>query len=40
VDYARRVALDSQYVENWSFWRDVAIITKTVRVIVTSRGCY
>ena len=40
VDYARRVALDSQYVEHWSFWRDLAIITKTVRVIVTSRGCY
>jgi len=40
VDYARRVWLDSQYVENWSFWRDVAIITKTVHVIVTSRGCY
>jgi exopolysaccharide production protein ExoY len=40
VDYACRVTLDSQYVENWSFWRDLAIITKTIRVIVTSRGCY
>ena len=40
VDYERRVSLDSQYVENWSFWRDLAIMTKTVRVIATSRGCY
>jgi exopolysaccharide production protein ExoY len=40
VDYATRVALDRQYVERWSFWRDLVIIAGTVRVIVTSRGCY
>jgi exopolysaccharide production protein ExoY len=40
VDYATRVALDRQYVEQWSFWRDLAIIAGTVRVVVTSRGCY
>ena len=40
VDYEHRVWLDSQYVENWRFWRDLAIIIKTFRVIVTSRGCY
>jgi exopolysaccharide production protein ExoY len=40
VDYASRVALDRDYVEAWSFWRDLAIITRTLRVVVTSRGCY
>jgi exopolysaccharide production protein ExoY len=40
VDYASRVALDRDYVETWSFWRDLAIIARTLRVVVTSRGCY
>jgi len=40
VDYARRVTLDRQYVENWSFWRDLGIIGRTVYVVLTSRGCY
>ena len=40
VDYATRVALDRRYIEEWSFWRDLAIIAKTVRVVITARGCY
>jgi exopolysaccharide production protein ExoY len=40
VDYARRVWLDTEYVENWSFWRDLTIIASTFRVVLTSRGCY
>ena len=40
VDYATRVALDRYYIESWSFWRDVRIIGKTARVVVTARGCY
>jgi exopolysaccharide production protein ExoY len=40
VDYATRVALDRKYIEEWSFWRDLAIIAKTARVVVTARGCY
>ena len=40
VDYARRVRLDTEYVENWSFWRDLTIIASTFRVVLTSRGCY
>jgi exopolysaccharide production protein ExoY len=40
VGYATRVALDREYVEHWSFWRDLAIIARTVRALVTSRGCY
>lgn len=40
VDYARRVMFDTEYVEHWNFWRDVAIIGKTFRVVVTRKGCY
>ena len=40
VDYSTRVALDRDYVEDWSFWRDVSIIAKTARVVVTARGSY
>lgn len=40
IDYSTRVALDRSYVEDWSFWRDVSIIAKTARVVVTARGCY
>jgi exopolysaccharide production protein ExoY len=40
VDYARRVWLDTEYVENWSFRRDLTIIASTFRVVLTSRGCY
>jgi exopolysaccharide production protein ExoY len=40
VDYATRVALDQGYVENWNFWRDLAIIAKTARAVVTARGSY
>ena len=38
--YARRVSMDRQYVEHWSFWGDVVIIIKTVPVLLTARGSY
>jgi exopolysaccharide production protein ExoY len=40
VDYSTRVELDRNYIEAWSFWRDLAIIVKTARVVVSARGCY
>jgi exopolysaccharide production protein ExoY len=40
VDYATRVAFDRQYVEQWSFRRDLAIIASTFRIVVISHGCY
>jgi exopolysaccharide production protein ExoY len=40
ADYSIRVALDRDYVDDWTFWRDVSIIAKTARVVVTARGCY
>ena len=38
TDYARRVALDVQYVLNWSPWMDVWIIFRTVAAVFLMRG--
>ncbi len=31
---------DLYYVDNWSVWRDLAILLKTVPVVVSSKGAY
>jgi exopolysaccharide production protein ExoY len=33
-DYASRVALDSQYVRNWSPWLDIVILFRTVFAVM------
>lgn len=40
LSYEKRVALDREYVEDWSFRRDVTIIAKTARVVISTRGSY
>jgi exopolysaccharide production protein ExoY len=40
VDYGSRVRLDRDYVERWAIRHDLVIIIKTMRVVVTARGCY
>jgi Undecaprenyl-phosphate galactose phosphotransferase WbaP len=40
VAYARRVALDSWYVRNWSLWHDVAILCGTVPAVLRREGAY
>jgi Undecaprenyl-phosphate galactose phosphotransferase WbaP len=40
TDYARRVFLDAWYVKNWSLWYDIAILLKTVGVVVRRDGAY
>ena len=32
--------LDLYYVDNWSIWRDAAIMLKTVPVVLSSKGAY
>lgn len=34
VDYPSRVALDSQYVRNWSVWLDLTILVRTVFAVM------
>jgi undecaprenyl-phosphate galactose phosphotransferase len=38
--YAERVSLDSWYVQNWSLWYDIAILFKTVDVVLLRKGAY
>jgi undecaprenyl-phosphate galactose phosphotransferase len=38
--YKYRVKLDAWYVMNWSLWLDIAIIFKTIRVVLQSKGAY
>lgn len=40
VGYETRVYLDSWYVKNWSLWYDIAILFKTVRVVLRRDGAY
>lgn len=38
TDYARRVALDTYYVLNWSPWMDIWILIRTVYAVLFMRG--
>lgn len=40
VDYETRVYFDSWYVKNWSLWNDIAILFKTVNVVLNRDGAY
>ncbi|OOF51070.1 UDP-phosphate galactose phosphotransferase [Rodentibacter trehalosifermentans] len=40
VDYDTRVYFDAWYVKNWSLWNDVAILFKTVNVVLKRDGAY
>lgn len=40
VDYEQRVYLDTWYVKNWSLWYDIAILFKTLRVVLRRDGAY
>ena len=40
IDFEGRIGLDVFYVENWSFWLDVTILFKTIRVVLARRGAY
>jgi undecaprenyl-phosphate galactose phosphotransferase len=38
--FADRANLDAWYVKNWSLWYDIAILVKTIRVVLAQRGAY
>jgi lipopolysaccharide/colanic/teichoic acid biosynthesis glycosyltransferase len=40
VDYETRVYLDAWYVKNWSLWYDMAILFKTIKVVLWRNGAY
>jgi Undecaprenyl-phosphate galactose phosphotransferase WbaP len=38
ISYTERVAIDSHYVRNWSFWLDLIILARTVKTVALGRG--
>lgn len=40
VTYATRVLLDRDYVQHWSFGRDVRILLRTIPAVLSARGVY
>lgn len=37
-DFEEVLRLDSEYIENWSFWSDIRILFKTIYVVLVGRG--
>jgi undecaprenyl-phosphate galactose phosphotransferase len=40
IDYAERVAIDRRYARSWSFKGDMAILARTVGVVLRRNGAY
>jgi len=38
ISFEERRKLDLYYVQNWTFWLDMAILIKTIRVVLSGRG--
>ena len=38
ISFEERRQLDIYYVQNWSFWLDLVILIKTIKVVFTGRG--
>lgn len=40
LDYAERIRLDVQYMDNWSLWLDCVILLKTIPAVLSMRGAH
>jgi undecaprenyl-phosphate galactose phosphotransferase len=40
TSYARRVQLDVWYVNNWTVWNDIAVLLKTIPVVLRRQGAH
>jgi lipopolysaccharide/colanic/teichoic acid biosynthesis glycosyltransferase len=40
LPFDEMVRLDLTYIEQWSFWRDVVILVKTLPAVISCRGAY
>jgi len=38
IDFEERRKLDVYYVQNWSFWFDISILLRTIRVVINGSG--
>ena len=40
LNFQERLAVEREYVENYSFWKDLRILVRTVSVVVRGDGAY
>lgn len=40
LPFEKRIALDENYIRNWSLWLDIVILLKSIKVLFSSRGAY
>jgi len=40
TSYRKRTELDSEYIRNWTVWKDLVVLLKTVRVVLFGHGAY
>ncbi len=40
LTYEQRVAMDVDYVETWSIWKDLKIVFKAIPVVLFAKGAY
>ena len=40
TSYDSRVAMDTSYVQEWTFWEDLKIILKTPTAVLSRKGSY
>jgi lipopolysaccharide/colanic/teichoic acid biosynthesis glycosyltransferase len=40
TSYAKRVQLDVWYVNNWTIWNDIAVLFKTIPVVLGRQGAH
>jgi lipopolysaccharide/colanic/teichoic acid biosynthesis glycosyltransferase len=40
LTYDDMIELDLDYIDNWSLWRDVSILVRTVRAVLQREGAY
>jgi undecaprenyl-phosphate galactose phosphotransferase len=38
ISFEERRTIDMFYVQNWSFWMDISILVRTIRVVLTGSG--
>jgi undecaprenyl-phosphate galactose phosphotransferase len=40
LPFQERLVLDEYYIRNWSFWLDIIILLRTIRVLARREGAY
>ena len=38
IDFSGQVQLDVDYIENQNFWKDVAILARTIPAVLSGKG--